>query len=1143
MRSWKLVVLLLAPSLAFAAQADRIAGPVDSGRKTALADSIHPLASPEYDQGVVEPTLPFSSVTLVMAPTPSQQTALEQLLAEQQDRTSPNYHKWLTPEQYAERFGLSQNDMNKIGLWLQSQGLTVVRVARGRNAVVFSGTAGKIQSAFSTEIHRYNINGEQRIANATPLEVPAALSGVVTAVRGLTNFRLKPMYVRASPGIHPHYTTTISGETDYFLAPGDIATLYDLTSLYNATPAIDGTGQQLAIIGETDIYLADINDFRSGFGLSTIPSTCTTDSSGIVETPCNTPNFEYILAGTDYGVSPFGDLIESDLDLEWSGATARNAQIVFVNAPISSDGMNGGVGVALQYAIDNAVAPVISMSYGLCESESEPESGISSMETLLQQANTEGITVMNSAGDTGAFACDNTPPNPTNASSVNPPYAAAIGGIQVNYPASSPEVTGVGGTSIPWGDFTATYWGSTNGTDGGSVTTNLIGQEAAWNDDPFFAQICQQEPTNSFCESGGSPAVSGWVPLGTTATAQQAQEDVWISAGGGGVSNCETEDADGICTAGFSRPSWQSVTISGVSATARLVPDVSLLASPNFPGYIICTPMNQLTGSGSDTSSSCASGIAAAVDTNFSLVGGTSAASPIFAGIVTLMNQYLGSAGLGNINQTLYTLAKNSPSSFHRIDAAGDGNNNVYCQAGTPTGQPTGVKCPSTGVDGFSATSYDADTGYNLVAGLGSVDAYNLAVAWNSRTGSAPTSITLSTNAAPPIYQGAKVTFTAVVSPSTYTGGVGFSTLNNSTNTALGNSLLNAPVGATSGTATFTTASLPVGANSVTATYLGNSSTPSGAPISAPQSVTVQQPFVLSLAAASSSIPAGSSDAVTITLAPPSPATGFSGSVQFTCSGLPSGASCSFANSGIVQFSGSTTQTLALTVTTSPDMPPVSAATITITGTCSSPAAVVSQSITLGVTKTNESFTLSSTAKTFTIGVGGTASVQLTVNGTNGFVTNNVTALPLTYTCSGIPTSAEISCQPQGNGQPTNATAVTVALVTTPVTSKLDRPFGHSGIFYAALLPGILGLAFVRPRMRSLRMLSLIIVLGFSTLWLGSCGGSKSSNTGSSSLSSGGTPPGNYSVTITGTTYDPTTVGAVPLTSSLTITLSVSANN
>lgn len=1141
MRSWKVLLLFFAPALCFGAPADRISGPIDSNQKITLPGHIHPLARREYDQGPVEPTFPVSSITLVMAPSPSQQSALEQLLAEQQDRTSANYHKWLTPEQYADRFGLSQNDVNKITLWLQSQGFTVLRTARGRNEVIFSGTAAQIRTAFNTEIHRYNVNGEQHIANASLVDVPAALSGIVTGIRGLTSFHFKPMYVRATgvsltaPGPHPHYTTTIQGSTEYFIAPGDIATIYDINPLYDATTPINGTGQKLAIMGQTDIYLADINDFRSGFGFSTIPGSgtgaCTTNSSGIIEEPCNTANFDYILVGTDYGISPFGDVIEADLDLEWSGAVARNAQIIFVNSPVNSTCTGCGVDEALQYAIDNAVAPVISMSYGLCESQTE------SLETELQQANTEGITIMNSAGDTGAFACDNTPPNPTNAQTVNPPYAAAVGGIGVNYPASSPEVTGVGGTSIPSQDFTPTYWGPSNGADGGSALSTLIGQEVSWNDDPAFAAFCKSDPTNSFCVNGGPPAITGWVPLTASSTAQQVQEDVWISSGGGGVSNCYTETAQGICEAGFAKPSWQSaITIPGLGSpqsTYRFVPDISLLASPNYPGYVICTPNNALSGSGNDTTSTCASGIASAVD-NFSLVGGTSASSPIFAGIVALINQYLGSDGLGNINSTLYSLARTSSNgAFHPVNS---GNNNVYCQQGTPAGQPSDVICPSAGVAGFNAASYDPTTHYNLVAGLGSVDADKLAVAWsNARTGG--TSVAISTTAPATVYEGASVSFTATVTPSSSLGAVNFlSSVNGGASTSIGTSMLNVPYPpTTTGTTVFTTTSLPVGTNSVTATYEGDASS-SGATSPTAASVTVAVPFTVSFLPTSLSVAAGANAVTVLTV---TPMNGFSGAVQFSCSaGLPTGASCSFPNSGIVQLNGTTAQTITLTVATLPNMALVSASPITITGTASgSSPAVVPTPINLTVTKTNQTLSLSSTASTFPVGVGGTASVQVLVTGTNGFInaSNSTTVVPLTYTCSGIPASAEISCQPQGNAQPTNATTVTVNLVTTAVTSKLQHPFGRDRIFYAALLPCFFGLAFVRPRLRGLRILSLIVVLGIATLWMGACSSGKTSNVGPNSLSNGGTPPGNYSVTINATTG-----GANPLTGAFKITLSVS---
>ncbi|MGA9545729.1 MAG: protease pro-enzyme activation domain-containing protein [Candidatus Sulfotelmatobacter sp.] len=1148
-RSLKLFLPLLASTLCFAQQADRIAGPIDSSQMVTLPGHADRLAQPQYDQGPVEPSFQFGRVTLVMAPSPSQQVALDLLLAQQQDRSSPNYHKWLTPEQFADRFGVSQGDIKKITAWLEGQGFQVFSVPRGRTSVSFSGTAAQIQSSFKTEIHRYDVNGRQHIANSTPVEVPAALSGVVTGVRGLTDYHPKPMYVRpvhgGKNGPHPGYT---SGEgAGYVLAPGDIATIYDLNTLYNSSPAIDGTGQKLAIIGETDIYLADIADFRSHFGLNPITD-CSTDANGIVTaTSCNTTNFQYVLVGADLGApSTCGDLPEADLDIEWSGATARNAQIIFVNAPATFNAQcteitnGGGTDVSLAYAIDNVVAPVISMSYGLCEVEA------TSLETELKQGNAEGITIMNSSGDSGAAACDDGP------STNTLPYPAADGGLIVNYPASSPEVTGVGGTSIPYPTFyNSSYWNSNNTSTvnfGGSALTSLEGQEAAWNDTAAFAQLCQEGDLNpQFCSQGGSPAVAHWVDITSAAT---AQEDLWVSAGGGGVSNCVNETGD-ICEAGFPRPSWQAVTIPSQGSpqkTYRLVPDVSLLASPDFPGYIFCTPLDQWTSS-SSTASTCAGSISTAIDSYSSIVGGTSASSPVFAGIVTLLNQYLGSAGLGNINPTLYSLAATPGNgAFHHITS---GDNDVYCQAGTPSGQPTDVICPAGGVFGFDASNADSTTGYNLVGGLGSVDGDSLAVAWaaSRNTGS---SITITSVSATNVTVGTSVSFAVSVTPTSGVGSVRFSTLNNGITTVLGSATLDVPYpSTTTGTTTFATTKLPGGTNSVTATYTGDASV--GASTSAPTTVTVTVPFTMSASALSpASVPAGQTSISTVTITPNN---GFTGTVSFTNStasnpgsctaGLPAGALCSFSP-GSVTLSGSGSQQATLTITTVANMAlPSGASAITVTGTSGSTA--IAATVNLTVTATNQSFALTTTAATFSVTVGGTAPVNLTVTGTGtpiSFVTNNVTALPLTYSCSGTPSlaTAEISCQwSPSNGQSVTAAGVTLNLVTTAPTSGQLRPPLERGsrIFYAMLLPGLFGIVFAAgSRTRGLRLLSLIVVLGFSTLWLGSCGGSGGG--GTTTPPNAGTPPGSYTVTINATTGG---TNPVPLTSNgspLTITLNVS---
>jgi len=600
-------------------------------------------------------------------------------------------------------------------------------VARGRNWLVVSGTAAQVSRTFATEIHRFNVNGEMHVANATAPKIPAGLAGIVTGVRGLDDFHLRPRG-KIKPN---YYSSGLNGAQ--FVAPGDLATIYDINALYSSSTPIDGTGQKIAVIGQTDIYLSDITDFRTGFGLSAI--NCTTNSSGVI-TACNDPHFSYVVANNlaDPGVPlTSGDLSEADLDIELSSAVARGAQIVYVNAPTNAAGgsTNGGVWNAWYWAVDNNLAPVISLSYGLCEF-GDPfiltSTGNGADEAELLKANSEGITFVNSTGDTGVAECETS-------TSTNNSGQLATQGLALGYPASSPEVTGVGGTAIPIANFGSNYWTQTNGTDGNSVVANSYIPEQAWNDDLEFVDYCQGN-TSSFCTGGNGTGVA----ITSEATAQNA---IGISSSGGGPSNC-AQSTNTTCVAGFPKPSWQTVTLSG-QPSVRYSPDVSFMASPNFPGYIFCTEQSELGLSGSG--SACAPGGAVGISNALALkdsnniptppiIGGTSASAPIFAGIVALMNQYLvvngdiSTPGLGNVNPTLYKLAANSSNgAFNKVNI---GDNNVSCSPNTPTGMPTSIQCPSTGVFGFNAATSDAATGYNLVTGLGSVDANKLAVAWSA---------------------------------------------------------------------------------------------------------------------------------------------------------------------------------------------------------------------------------------------------------------------------------------------------------------------------------------------------------------------------------------------------------------------------
>ncbi|HWW13987.1 MAG TPA: protease pro-enzyme activation domain-containing protein [Candidatus Dormibacteraeota bacterium] len=1134
MQLWKSFLLsCLASTLCFAAQSDRIPGTIDSGHGIPLAKSLHPQAQPQYDLGPADPSLKLTYMTLLMAPSPSQQKALDQLLEQQQDRSSANFHKWLTPQQFADRFGLSQNDLNKVTAWLQSEGFQILSLGGGRNSVSFSGTAAQVQRAFRTEIHNYKILGEEHFANSTPLMIPAALNGIVNSVMGVHSFLPQPASrMRGLAGVRNARPDFYDGLFVFpnFLAPGDIATIYGIPA------SLDGTGQKLAIVGQTDIYLSDINDFRSGFGLNPI-SGCTTSASGLVTSCGPTSTYlQYVLVGSDPGFpSACGDVGEADLDIEWSGATARNAQIVYVNSPVtlsadcntvlSGGGVNASLSAVINPPSGPALAPVVSMSYGACEAQA------GDLETLLQQGNAEGVTIVNSSGDAGAATCDRNPPNNSR------PFSPAVNGLAVSYPASSPEVTGVGGTAISLADDSypnpSPLWSTSNGANGGTAVSYI--PELPWNDDVEWQQYCQAPFSGDpFCSQGGQPAVQGWVALTPTATAAQVQQDIWISIGGGGASNCFTENGT-VCTAGFAQPTWQQgLSVPSAPAGVRYVPDVSFFAAPNFPGYIFCTALNPPI----DGTSTCANGIISAVENFQSLVGGTSASSPVFAGIVALLNQYVvangfqGTPGLGNVNPNLYYIAANNPGAFNQVKT---GTNTVYCQPGTPSIQPASVQCPAGGSIGYNASNADAATGYNLVTGLGSVNVNSLAVAVGDLFTTTTTSVVPSSTS---IVEGSSVTFTATVAPSAATGVVKF--YNNGSTTVLGSGTVSG------GTATFATSALPVGPNSIVGTYNGINAPSTSSAVT----VTVTAPdFALTAGSFSpASIPAGQSASVTLTIAPVNgPAT-----INFTnstlsnpesCSaGLPAGALCSF-NPISVTLDGIHSQNVTMTVTTAANMAlPSGMQAITVTGTASGTGgASHSTSANLTITATNQSFTLTTTAATFQVAVGSQVPVNVTVANPNAdggsplpFV-GATTALPLTYTCGGLSASLEISCQVSpGNGQPTNAIAVTVTLVTTPKTTGRLEPLGGSRIFYTLLLPGLFGVCFLAgSRRRGVRLLTLIVVLGFSTLWLGACGGSN----GNTSQPNPGTPPGTYPLTINATTGAPT--GGTALTFSLPITLNV----
>jgi len=575
------------------AQPNRITSQIDNSRTVVVGSRDLRFANAGSDIGRVEGNFPLTGITLTLARSPAQQADLDQLLAAQQNPRSPHFHQWLTPDQFADRFGASESDLGQIQQWLRAAGFTVDYTARSRTFLRFNGTAQQAQNAFHTEMHRYSAGGNTHYANAESPSVPAALADVVAGVSGLDDLYPEPLYREALPRLY--------GDPGYYLGPADFAAIYDVPPLYGQ--GIDGTGQKIAVAGSSPVSIGDAELFRTRFELGP-------QSLQSILVPGSPAAFENAAPN-----------VEADLDVEWAGAVAPKATIVFVYAPNVWD--------AASYAIDQALAPVLNYSFSNgCELFDL--GGLKTRRDGVQQANAEGITMLVASGDIGAAGCE----------FLDTPHPViAQSGCGVAAPASIPEVTAMGGTEFNEGGNNLEYWSI------GSSPKGYI-PEKAWNDTPF---LLVNEGT------GGGPSIY------------------------------------------FSQPAWQ--TGPGVpNDGARHIPDLSFPASPVHDPVIIYVK-------------------------GFSdFVGGTSVATPMMAGVLALLNQYVvahgaqAQPGLGNINPWLYRMAQSVPQAFHDVV---DGDNMVPCVDGSPD-------C----VGGM--LGWRAGPGYDSVTGLGSLDVANFVSRWST---------------------------------------------------------------------------------------------------------------------------------------------------------------------------------------------------------------------------------------------------------------------------------------------------------------------------------------------------------------------------------------------------------------------------
>ena len=664
-----------------------ITGAIDEASLVALhAD--HPAAlAHAQDRGALDDARILPHVMLALQRPAALQAAFDRLVHEQYKPGSAQFHHWLSPGELR-AFGPAQADIERVTAWLQSRGLSVNSVSPSGMAIDFAGRAADIGSAFHTSLHSVTLKGEAHIANISDAAIPAALAPVVRGVT-LANFFPKPNVIKPSPqftipaSIYPAFQA---------VAPGDFATIYNLTPLFNGSSqygrTITGAGATVAVVEQTDIKAKDWTRFRTYFGLSTYAGTLSMIHPG----SCGDPGYT-------------GDEGEAALDAEWSSATAPDANIIEASCPGSDTSF--GVMTTLQNLVELNATPatIYSISYGGCEASN----GLSFLQmwtNLLQEGASQGISIVVSSGDSGS-SCDRD--------------VIDSNGLGANGLAASEYSISIGGT-----DFQDTalnevklYWNKKN-TGPQKVSAKSYIPEIPWNNscaNATLAAFVANESGIAFCNDPQSAA------------------DVQNGVGGtGGVSQF------------YAKPDWQLTAIPGVPEDgARDQPDVSFFAANGIWNHFLlfCMSDQKEGGAPCKYTGTYSNGVPKAL---YQAAGGTSFDAPAFAGILALVSQGNYNRRLGNPAPRLYQLAQlqySNPLLINTCNASlgnkvgtacifyntTTGDNVQPCYQGTLNCYTNSLSTLGIGIlsaDSQGTPAYLANTGYSLATGLGSMNITNL---------------------------------------------------------------------------------------------------------------------------------------------------------------------------------------------------------------------------------------------------------------------------------------------------------------------------------------------------------------------------------------------------------------------------------
>ncbi len=337
---------------------------------------------------------------------------LEQLIAAQQDKSSPQYHQWLTPAEFNSQFGPTDSDIAAVSSWLASKGFSVGSTGANRRMLNFSGSAASAETAFGVKI-RTDDTGTL-YTNVNDPVIPQSLASKIQAIGGLSN-TITPHPNLKSEQLHPVPDTTIGTSTAF--GPSDIYSFYDQAPPTDSSN--DGSGADcIAVIEDSDFPLPDVDAFDGQFQVEPIVPT-------------------ELYATTDPGYTG-EDEIEALLDVEYSHAAAPGAPIYAYIGNENDTSSGSGLLDAAILAVDKNTCGVISISFSFCGVAKSFYRG--AINDLMAQAASQGQAVTVAAGDEGAAALV-----------LNKKKRACVVGSSagVNELAADPFATGVGGTQFP----------------------------------------------------------------------------------------------------------------------------------------------------------------------------------------------------------------------------------------------------------------------------------------------------------------------------------------------------------------------------------------------------------------------------------------------------------------------------------------------------------------------------------------------------------------------------------------------------------------------------------------------------------------------------------------------------------------------